>query len=142
MKVTTRSRYAIRALYALAIAGGDKIPVSLKKVSEMESISMKYLERIFSQLLKAGIVDSVRGIYGGYIFSKPLKEITLKDVVNIMDGPIKPVDCIDEDACEHAKSCSINWIWFELKNLIDNFLEKITFDDLVYKNFTLKKEDL
>ncbi|MGA1846140.1 RrF2 family transcriptional regulator [Deferribacter abyssi] len=142
MKVTTRSRYAIRALYALAIAGGDKTPVSLKKISEMESISIKYLERIFSQLLKAGIVDSVRGIYGGYIFSKPLTEITLKDVVNIMDGPIKPVDCIDENGCEHAKNCGINWIWFELKNLIDNFLEKITFDDLVYKNFTLKKEEL
>ncbi|BAI81614.1 transcriptional regulator, Rrf2 family [Deferribacter desulfuricans SSM1] len=132
MKVTTRSRYAIRALYALALAGGDKTPVSLKKVSEMESISMKYLERLFSNLMKAGIVNSVRGIYGGYIFSKPLNEITLLDVVEVMDGVIKPVDCVEEEGCDRSRDCSINWIWFDLKNIIENYLSKITFYDLVY----------
>ncbi len=142
MKITTKSRYAIRALYALAIAGGDKQPVSLKKISELEAISIKYLERIFSSLLKAKIVDSIRGIYGGYIFSRPLNEITLKDIVYTMDGPIKPVDCLDEDGCEHAKDCGINWIWFELKKLIDNFLEKVTFHDLVYGDKGRLKEDL
>ncbi|MGA1862553.1 Rrf2 family transcriptional regulator [Deferribacter thermophilus] len=137
MRVTTRSRYAIRALYALAIAGGDKNPVSLKKISEMESISMKYLERLFSNLIKAGIVNSIRGVYGGYVFNKPLNEVTLLDVVEVMDGNIKPVDCIDDEGCERAESCSINWIWFELKNIIENYLSKITFYDLVHKKKNL-----
>ncbi|MBC7197281.1 MAG: Rrf2 family transcriptional regulator, partial [Deferribacterales bacterium] len=67
MRITTKSRYAIRAIYALVRLNGEHEPVPLNKISEYEDISLKYLEQIFSKLKKANIVKSVRGISGGYM---------------------------------------------------------------------------
>ncbi|MEF3255678.1 MAG: RrF2 family transcriptional regulator [Deferribacterales bacterium] len=130
MKITTKSRYAIRAMYAMVVMGGDKEPVSIKKISEYEDMSVKYLEQLFTKLKRNKIVKSVRGTLGGYIFAKPLDQITIKDIIYAMDGPIKPVDCIDKDGCTKASNCAVNWVWFGLKKDIDNYLEKITLQDM------------
>jgi Rrf2 family protein len=133
MRITTKSRYAVRAVYALLLMGGDKDPVSLKKIAEYETISLKYLEQIFSTLKKHGIVDSVRGTYGGYVLSKDLRDISVKDIIYAMDGPVKPVDCIDRSKCEKYDDCSVNWLWDGLKNIVDNYLEKISLDKMINK---------
>jgi Rrf2 family protein len=130
MKLTTRSRYAIRAVYAMIALGADLEPVSIKKISEYEKISVKYLEQLFTRLRKNKIVGSVRGTLGGYIFTKPLNEITVKDIIYSMDGPVRPVDCIDSSKCSKVSSCAVNWVWFGLKKDIDNYLEKITLLDM------------
>lgn len=130
MRITTKSRYAIRAIYALVILNGEHEPVPLNKISEYEDISLKYLEQIFSKLKKNNIVKSVRGISGGYmLFTHPAK-ITIKDVIYAMDGPIKPVDCIDKKGCTKSSRCAINWLWFQMKENLDNFFNNITFEDL------------
>lgn len=134
MKITTKSRYAIRAIYALLVMNGESEPVSLKKISEYEDISLKYLEQIFSKLKKSDIVISARGISGGYMLSKKPSEITIKQVIYAMDGPIKPVDCIDNQGCTKSSECAVNWLWFELKKDVDIFFDKITLDDLKNKN--------
>ncbi len=126
MKITTKSRYAIRAVFAMLALGGDKEPVSIKKISEFEDISVKYLEQLFTKLRKSKIVKSVRGTLGGYMFARPINEITVKDIIYSMDGPIKPVDCIDSDGCGKASVCAVNWVWFGLKKDIDNYLESVT----------------
>ncbi len=131
MRVTTKSRYAVRSVYALLIMGGDKQPVSLKKIAEYETISLKYLEQIFSTLKKNGIVDSVRGTYGGYILSKKPSEISVKDIIYAMDGPVKPVDCIDKQACDKYLDCAVNWLWDGLKIIVDDYLEQITLEKMI-----------
>ncbi|MCA1928069.1 MAG: Rrf2 family transcriptional regulator [Calditerrivibrio sp.] len=130
MKVTTKSRYAIRAIYAMIALGGDKEPVSIKKISEFEDISVKYLEQLFTKLRRNKIVKSVRGTLGGYVFGRPLSEITLKDIIYAMDGPIKPVDCVETSECSKSSICSVNWVWFGLKKDIDNYLERITLQQM------------
>lgn len=134
MKITTKSRYAIRAIYALLALNGESEPVSLKKISEYEDISLKYLEQIFSKLKKYNIVISTRGITGGYMLAKRPSETTIKEVIYAMDGPIKPVDCIDDQDCTKSSACAVNWLWFELKKHVDIFFDKVTLNDLKNKN--------
>ncbi|MCX8084206.1 MAG: RrF2 family transcriptional regulator [Calditerrivibrio sp.] len=126
MKVTTKSRYAVRAIFAMIALGADKEPVSIKKIADFEGISIKYLEQLFTKLRRNKIVKSVRGTLGGYMFAKPLDQINLKDIIYAMDGPIKPVDCIDTSGCEKSSICAVNWVWFGLKKDIDTYLERIT----------------
>ncbi len=142
MRITTKSRYAVRSVYALLLMGGDKTPVSLKKISEFETISLKYLEQIFSTLKKHGIVDSVRGTYGGYVLSKEPKNISVKDIIYAMDGPVKPVDCIDKDKCSKYYDCSVNWLWDGLKHIVDDYLEKISLDEMINKKSGDRNADL
>jgi Rrf2 family protein len=135
MKITTKSRYAIRAIYSLVILGGDKDPVALTQIAQMETISRKYLEQIFIQLKKSGIVTGSRGAGGGYVLAKKACDITAKDVVTAMDGPINPVDCTDNDDCAKFNTCAINWLWMGLKKNVDNYLENITIEDLKNQAF-------
>lgn len=130
MRITTKSRYAVRSMYALLILGGEKSPVSLKKIAEYETISLKYLEQIFSTLKKNNIVDSLRGTNGGYIFAQEPKNISVKDIIYAMDGPVQPVDCLDKNKCEKFDECTVNWLWDGLKTLVDNYLGKISLEDM------------
>lgn len=134
MKITTKSRYAIRALYSLVVLGGAKKSVALTEISKHEMISRKYLEQIFIQLKKNKIVRGSRGASGGYMLIKDPSEITLKDVIYIMDGPVTPVICTENDTCEKYSSCTINWLWIDLKNMVDKYLEDITLEALVSKS--------
>lgn len=131
MKITTKSRYAIRAMYALAVLGGDKEPVALTLIAQREAISRKYLEQIFIQLKKSGIVTGSRGAGGGYMLAASADKITVKDVIVAMDGPIRPVDCTtDSDDCSKFGTCTVNWLWLGLKKNVDNYLENISIEDL------------
>jgi len=130
MRITTKSRYAVRSMYALLIQGGEKDPVSLKKIAEFETISLKYLEQIFSILKKNGIVNSLRGTNGGYVLAKPASEITVKDIIYAMDGPVQPVDCLDKHDCVKYNECTVNWLWDGLKVIVDDYLGKISLEDM------------
>jgi len=131
MKITTKSRYAIRAVYALTYLGGKEKAVALTQISESEGISRKYLEQIFINLKKEGFVKGSRGASGGYMLTKDPSEISLKDIIYLMDGPITPVACTEDDSCEKTDHCQVNWMWFDLKNMVDNYLEGISIQDLV-----------
>jgi len=133
MRITTKSRYAIRAVYALAILGGESEAIPLKKISDYEDISLKYLEQIFSKLKKNNIVESIRGITGGYILSRSPGDITIKEIIYAMDGPVKPVDCVETDGCAKSDICNINWFWQGLKENVDNYFENITLESLISK---------
>ncbi|MGE4318909.1 MAG: Rrf2 family transcriptional regulator [Deferribacterales bacterium] len=130
MKITTKSRYAIRSIFALVLLGGDKAPVTLTQIADHEDISRKYLEQIFIKLKKCGLVEGSRGAQGGYVLAKPAEGITLKEVIYAMDGPVSISDCTQENACENFSSCGINWLWSGLKKTVDNYLENITIYDL------------
>jgi len=135
MKITTKSRYAIRSIFALVLMGGDKRPVALTQIAEHEDISRKYLEQIFIKLKKAGIVEGSRGAQGGYILARPPETIRLKEVIYAMDGPVNISDCTQEESCDNFSSCGINWLWSGLKETVDNYLDNITIQDLKRQAF-------
>src|SRR5690606_2644098 len=110
MWVSTRSQYGMRALVEVAL-GGDE-PVSLKTVAERQDLSQQYLEQIFATLRKAGIVESVRGARGGYRLARPLHEIASLEVVELLEGGVAPVACLDDSqGCVRAGPCPPESLW-------------------------------
>lgn len=131
MKITTKSTYAIRAIYALCMLGGDKQPISILKILEYENISKKYLEQIFTKLKQADIIAGSRGVGGGYLLARDPKEISLKEIVYTMDGPLKTEDCGEENDCSNFSSCAVNWLWAGLEKSCNEYLENITIADMM-----------
>jgi Rrf2 family transcriptional regulator, cysteine metabolism repressor len=131
MKLSTKSRYASRALIELALKYG-KGPVKLKDVSERQNISLKYLEQVMFPLRVSGYVKTLKGSQGGYVLSRPPGNITLLEIVECIEGPIAPVDCVNNAGlCERAEKCVTREAWVNLKDAIRDELGKIKLSELV-----------
>lgn len=134
VKLSTKGRYGVTAMYDLALHHGEG-PISLKSVAQRQGISEHYLEQLMGTLRKAGYVKSVRGAQGGYTLTKAPDEITVGDVIRIMEGPTAPVDCLladvhDNKYCERAVSCVTRGVWAKVRDSIDGVLDSITLADL------------
>ena len=136
MKLTSKGRYAVMALVDLAKF--DNInPVSLRDISLRQGISLDYLEQIFSKLRKKEIVQSVRGIQGGYILNKKAKEIKLTNIFDAVDEKVKTVQCKKDSkrGCNgKATKCITHNLWDELEIHINTFFENKSLKDLLNNN--------
>ncbi len=142
MKLSTKGRYGVRAMFDLAMRYGSG-PVSLRTIAERQGLSEHYLEQLIASLRKAGIVKSIRGAYGGYLLTREPKEITIGDIIRTLEGPIAPTECVSEDEdfqCENTEDCVTRIIWERLKEKIDEVLDDITLDDLC-QNALQRKHD-
>jgi len=138
MKISTRGRYATRAMLDLALNYG-KTPVLLKDISARQGISLRYLEQIISPLVAAKIVVSTRGPRGGVMLARPPKKIKLSEVIQVLEGPIAPVECVENPgACTRAPSCVARDVWMELAKAMRGVLESTSLQDLVERQY--KKE--
>ena len=133
MKLTSKGRYAVMALADLAsFDKGD--PVSLRDISLRQNISLIYLEQIFLKLKKHNIVNSIRGINGGYILTKEPSKIKLAEIFNAVDEKIKTVKCKKESkkGCNgKSVKCITHDLWDELEIYINTFFEKKNLSDLM-----------
>jgi len=131
MKLSTRGRYGTRALLDLALHWKEG-PVLLKDIARRQRISLPYLQHLMAPLVAVGIVKSTRGIGGGVWLAKPPEEIKLSDVVQLLEGSIAPVECVNKpEVCTRAGSCATRDICGELKKAVDAVLESTTLQDLV-----------
>lgn len=140
MKLSTKGRYGVRAMFDLAMRYGSG-PISLRSIAERQGLSEHYLEQLIATLRKSGLVKSVRGAYGGYILAYEPKEITVGDVIRALEGPIAPADCVSEESefqCEFTEDCVTRMIWERLKTKIDQVLDEMNLDDLC--QFALEKQ--
>jgi len=133
MRITTKGRYALRAVLALARSSVEGAPVSIKVISEQESISPEFLEQIFFRLRKSGVISSVRGPGGGFYFSRPLKEITLNSIIESSGEGlgISPCSCGKSLNCDRESSCSAGKIWKEMDEHLRSFTESRTLADML-----------
>lgn len=130
MKLSTKGRYGVRVLLELALRGGGTVP--LKDIARSQQISLLYLEHLIAPLISAGIVKTARGARGGIRLAKPPEEIKLSDLVELLEGPIAIVDCIDDPkTCPRSKFCVTRDVWTEVKHAIETVLESKTLQDLV-----------
>ena len=110
MKISTKGRYSVTALYELALRYGEGA-VSLKSIATSQGLSENYLEQLMAPLRRAGIVKSVRGAQGGYMLARDPKEITIGEIITTVEGPIALVDCLltsaesAEQPCDRACAC-------------------------------------
>lgn len=139
MKLSSRTRYGMRAVLELSMEYGKK-PMQIKAIASREDISNKYLEQLIAMLKAAGIVRSIRGPRGGYVLAKPPQEVTLKEVFLTLEGPMVPADCLEHpDFCPRCTDCATREIWQELQDSISQVLESYTLADLVDKSIRAKK---
>jgi Rrf2 family protein len=130
MKLSTKGRYGVKAMVDLAIHyGGD--PVSIKSISERQSISEYYLEQLFSPLRKANLIKSVRGAQGGYVLSKSPQDITVFEIMEVLEGPIEISTCLDDKSCNNVDCCATRLLWAKIKNSIDSVTQSTTLQDIL-----------
>ncbi len=107
-------------------------PLDLKEIAERENISLKYLEQVIGPLRAAGLVKSTRGSKGGYTLSKPPSQIHLKDLVEILEGPINLIDCLgDPKSCKRIPYCVTREVWARVEDAICGVLASVTLQDMV-----------
>lgn len=141
MRLTTKGQYAVRAMVNLATHGNEK-PVTLKDISKDEGISLAYLEQLFGKLRRGGIVNSVRGPGGGYVFARSPKEVSVGDVISVVEEPLNPVECLDDNfkGCDKFDVCVTKNVWKVLGDKIREFLDSITIEDLSVQAIDIEKE--
>jgi Rrf2 family protein len=131
MKLSTRGRYGVRTLLDLALHQEEGL-VLLKDVARRQEFSLQYLEHLIAPLIAAGLVKSTRGAGGGVSLVKPPAEITLGEAVQLLEGPIAPVDCVnDPELCHRSSFCVTRDVWIEMKEAISRVLDSTTLQDLV-----------
>lgn len=133
MKLSTKGRYGLKAMFDLAL-NGREIPVSLTAISERQNISVNYLEQLIAPLRKAGLVKSVRGAQGGYLLAKLPNEITVADILYTLEGSLAPTDCVsyfNEEICSNADYCVTHIIYEKMRDSINEVVKSITLQDMI-----------
>ncbi|MDO4460855.1 MAG: Rrf2 family transcriptional regulator [Clostridia bacterium] len=132
MKISTKGRYALRMMIDLAEHQNEGF-IPLKDMAERQNISKKYLEQIVSLLNKAGVLQTNRGFQGGYKLIRSPKHYTVAEILKITEGSLAPVACLDcgDVNCDRADNCVTLPIWQGLNDVINNYLENITLQDIL-----------
>ena len=135
MMISTKGRYALRMMTDLAQHAQNE-PVPLKTIADRQEISMKYMEAIAALLNRGGLIQSTRGKIGGYTLSRPASQITVQEVMEITEGSLAPVTCMEGGAnsCNRAEACLTLPMWQKLDQLIEAYLSGITIQDLIDRN--------
>jgi len=131
MKLSTRSRYGIHAMYDLACCGAEE-PQSIKAIAERQGIPEAYLEQLIGPLRRSGLVRSVRGAQGGYLLAERPEDITVGQVIRALEGDLNLIDCLsEEDACGKSRSCATRIVWRKLRDGVNQILDGITLKDMI-----------
>lgn len=135
MKISTKGRYGLRALVDMT-ANADGKPMSLTSVAKRQSISLNYLEQVFGTLRKSGIVFSTKGSNGGYLLAKQPKDITIKEILDSLEGEFAIVDRNPTVMQDPLQQSIQTLLWDEINNKVNALLETRTLEQLVdeYKN--------
>lgn len=124
-------RYGLRFILNLAEHYGNEY-VFLKKISEDEKISEKYLSQIVLYLKKAGLITSIRGANGGYVLAKNPKDISVKNIYDAIEGEMMILDCLkNQNNCNRASDCIVRSVWCDINEAISLKLASITLQDIL-----------
>lgn len=132
MLISTKGRYALRVMIDLAEHQTDEF-ISLKGIAQRQEISEKYLESIIRMLVKARVLESLRGKGGGYRMKKTPGEYTVGSILRLTEESLSPVACLEEnaDVCPRMGKCRTLSLWQGLNKVIQEYLESVTIADLM-----------
>ena len=146
MNISTKAIYGVKAMVDMAKNYPDDF-ATVKSIAERQNIPEKYLEQIFSILKKTGLLISVRGSSGGYSLAKPPREITVGDILRVIEGELVPVDCVTENKyrvkCERTDICITRYVWARIRDGINNVVDNITLKELAegYAGLDVRSEN-
>ena len=134
MRFTTQAEYGLICTLHLARFGATG-PVAAREMAEKEDLPADYTEKVLRRLRQAGIVNSVRGVSGGFELARDASEISVKDVIEATEGSTFEVNCsqlrVDPERCDLTHDCSIRPVWYALRTRIDALLDQIRISDLL-----------
>jgi Rrf2 family protein len=135
MKLSKRGEYGLKALIDLASQENPQTLVQIKDIAQRQQIPVKFLEQIMLAMKNGGILHSRAGVGGGYYLAKPVAEITLGQVVRLLDGPLAPISCVSQMAyerciCEDEATCGLRLAMLDVRNAIADILDKTTLADV------------
>ena len=131
LRLSTKSQYGVRAMFEIANRYHSG-PVTIKEISESQSVSVAYLEQILNTLRKAGIIRSVKGPGGGYVLNKAPEHVSIGAILRELDGPVAITSCLDpKEGCLRIDGCVTHLLWKSLGEKIEAFLDNMTLQDLL-----------
>jgi Rrf2 family protein len=138
MRLSKRGEYGLRAMIVLAATGPDgEVPtIQIREIAEREQMPAKFLEQILLALRNAGLLHSKMGVGGGYHLAKSPYEISLGQIVRVLDGPLAPVKCVSQMAyepcgCPDEETCGLRLVMGDVRNAIADVLDKTTLADVI-----------
>jgi len=141
MNISTRGRYGLRALLEIARIRREG-PVNIRDISRRQKMSVTYLEQILHRLKKAGLIESVRGAKGGYLLAKNEDRITVREIIDVLDGPLSFSYCdfpkLREKSCTGPETCVSRILWKKVEDNLSEMLSSITLADLRKEARSLK----
>ena len=140
MRLSTKARYAVRAMVELALHY-DSEPVKLKTIAEKQDLSIKYLEQVMNPLRVSGYVITQKGSRGGYRLVKTPEQVTLYDLVYSVEGSLAPVECVENPGtCNRVDTCVTRDVWAGVHQAIIRELQSITLAELAEEQRKLLAE--
>ncbi len=140
MKLSTRGRYGIHAMYDLAEHWGDG-PQSIKLIAERQGIPEAYLEQLIAVLRREKLVISNRGAQGGYRLAREPQQTTVGDVLRALEGGLNLVDCLlEEDSCGKSCACPSRIVWMKIRDGLNSIVDNITLQDMIDEYTSLKAQ--
>ena len=134
MRVSSKAHYGLRMMTEFAKAHGHG-PLSIAEVARIEHLPVAYLEQLGAQLRRGGLVESTRGVHGGYTLTRSPDQISVLDVITVVEGEVSPVECVSHDyvsgSCLREGDCASRGLWQRLKRSIDAVLSHTTIAELV-----------
>ena len=134
MRVSSKAHYGLRMMTEFARAYG-RGPLSIAEVARVEHLPLAYLEQLAGQLRRGGLVESTRGVHGGYTLTRPPERISVLEVVRTLEGEVAPVECVSTDyvsgSCVREGECASRGLWQRLKESIDAVLGQATLAELI-----------
>ena len=143
MKFSTRARYGLRALIDLGMYS-EAESVSLQSIADRQGISMGYLEQLMALLKKAGYVKSSRGACGGYRLAMPAGEISVGDVLRVLEGSLEAVECAgneDSGGCTGADLCVAKYVWKRINDSITQAVDTMTLGELICESIKVQEKN-
>ena len=146
MRLSKRGEYGLRAMIMLATpsTGGHPSVLQIREISRQEQIPAKFLEQILLSLKNAGLLHSKMGVGGGYHLAKPPSEISLGQIVRILDGPLAPVKCVSQMAyepcgCPDEETCGLRLVMGDVRNAIADLLDGTSLADVTKRVHSLRE---
>lgn len=133
MKLSTRGRYGLKAMFDLAVNQSNG-PVPLREIASRQEISESYLEQLFASMRRAGLIKSVRGAHGGYLLGAAPEDIFIGQILRTLEGNIAPTDCVNKDdlvECSDSHACAARMVWERIRDSINGVVDSTTLQDMI-----------
>jgi Rrf2 family transcriptional regulator, cysteine metabolism repressor len=130
VKISTKGDYSLRALIELSLHVGEG-PIQSAEIAARQHVPEPYLDQLLTRLRRAGFIRSVRGPQGGHMLNRDPKQINLREVLEVLEGSLSPIDCLDEGSvCSKHGGCAQRAVWEEIRDATTTILERTTIADL------------